>query len=433
MAKKDRNLLILMAVGLSMLLVLRDILDVSISKYLFLVYIVLFMAVAQYKVMVHMVCFILPLVCGLPGTYIMPCALGLLLFKKERVNLKFLLSIIILMLLELVASFWYPNQNLTLIVQYVSFASILLYLIYDDTAIDNLMCVRMFFLGTILLCGVIIVTGLQEAPDNWLELFEKGQFRFGQTHWQQGTGLVLNVNANSLAYYSAAGFACGLLFVDQSIGKRKLFWLAGLLVCIIAGFLTLSRTWIITVFIILILYTASKLRSPKQFLTLLLVLAVLATVAVVYFNQNPELLAGITTRLEDTDVEGGNGRVELFFQYMDIYSKNIRYILLGMGVTQYRAISEINSLHNGTQQILVCCGLVGFVVYMIALVGSVWGACKGKKCAMIYWLPLLAVVFFVQSIQFLNPMMLMLPYAAGVYALKAGGEKDEELSHNSGH
>lgn len=433
MAKKGRNLLILMAVGLSVLLVLRDILDFSISKYIFLAYSVAFMAVACYEVTVYMLCFMLPLVCGLPGTYIMPCALVLLVFKKGKVNARFVLAIIILTFLELLASVWYPKQNLTIIVQYISFAGIMLYLIHDDTTLDNLMCVRMFFLGTILLCGVIVVAGLQEAPDNWLELFAKGQFRFGETQVQQAASVSLKLNANSMAYYSVVGCACGLLFIDQSKGMRKLFWLVGVLVCLVAGILTLSRTWIITLFIILILYAASKLRSPKQFLTLLLVLAVLVTVAVVYFNQNPELLAGLTTRLEDADVEGGNGRVDLFAKYMDIYLNNIRYVLLGMGVTQYRAISGINSLHNGTQQILVCCGLLGFIVYMVALIGPVYRACKGKKYPMVFWLPLLSVVFFVQSIQFLNPMMLMLPYAAGVFALKAGGNRSEIVSDNSRH
>ena len=86
MKQQERILLIAMAVGLSAMLVLRDALGFGLSKYIYFIYAVFFMVIAKYDTMVYMICFMLPLVCGLPGTYIMPVALVLLILKKNKLN-----------------------------------------------------------------------------------------------------------------------------------------------------------------------------------------------------------------------------------------------------------------------------------------------------------------------------------------------------------
>ena len=138
MTKKDKYLLYGMAAGLAVMLILRDINGISVSKYLYLAYVVGFMAIANYQTLVNIICFILPLVCGLPGTYIMPCALVLLTVKRGRIKATQLVPILLILLLELVAALWYPKIDFALIVNYVSFAAVMIFLTQDDSVVGDL-------------------------------------------------------------------------------------------------------------------------------------------------------------------------------------------------------------------------------------------------------------------------------------------------------
>ena len=119
-------------------------------------------------------------------------------------------------------------------------------------------------------------------------------------------------------------------------------------------------------------------------------------------------------------MESGGNRTNIFRKYMEVFFVNSRFVFLGAGVTQTNAVTGMGaSMHNGLQQILVCCGSLGFLLYMYALGTPVVKTCSKRKIPLVYWLPLLSVIAFTQTIQFLNPMMLMLPYAIGIYSLKS--------------
>ena len=418
MKKQDRTLLYLMMIGLSILLIMRDIYGVSLSKFIYFCFVAAFMVAANYQTLVQMVCFILPLVCGLPATYIMLVILALLIVKRKTIKMIQFLPLFLLLLLELFAAMWYPSLQLSTIVQYISFAGVMIFLINDDKELDHLQCVRLYVLGTLLVCGVIVYATLKGAPDNWTKLFSEGQFRFGNEHVDEAK-MHLTMNANSLAYYSLVGMACCLLLVDKTDRMKKIWYIALASFFVVVGFLSLSRSWLLMAAICLLLYIMSKLRSPKQFITLFVVLAILIGVATVYLNQNPELVSGFETRFNDESMESGGNRTNIFRKYMEVFFANPRFVFLGAGVTQTNiAVGSEGSMHNGLQQILVCCGSLGFLLYMYVLGTPVLKACSKRKVPLVYWLPLLSVVAFTQTIQFLNPMMLMLPYAIGVYSLK---------------
>lgn len=426
MTKTDKYLLWGMVAGLSLMLILRDVNGISINKFIYFGFAVALMAIASYRVVVYMVCFILPLVCGLPGTYIMPCALVLLAFKRGQIKAMQLIPILLILLLELVAALWYPSMAFAGIVNYVSFAAIMVFLVQDDREVDYRQCVKLYLLGTLVLCGVILYVSLESAPPKWMDLFAEGQFRIGQTV-EEGDGMKLSLNANSLAYYTLVGMACSLLLLEiQKKYLKRILLIAAIILFAVTGFLTVSRSWIIIAAMCLVLYVVSKVKSPKQFLLLLAVLALLIGATVWYLNKNPELLAGFETRFNDDTMESGGSRTNILKKYMEVFFSNIRFVFLGTGVTQGNVVAGMTgSMHNGTQQILVCCGSVGFVLYMVVLIGATLKAGLGKKISLVYWLPLISVVVFTQTIQFLNPTMLMLPFIIGIYALKTGRHTDK--------
>ena len=94
---RQKNLLIYFIVGLILLFVLRDIVGVAINKYFFLFYCTIFMMLGKHESIIYMLCFMMPLFNGLPGTYILLVALIVVIYKKR--HYKKMLSYILLCLL----------------------------------------------------------------------------------------------------------------------------------------------------------------------------------------------------------------------------------------------------------------------------------------------------------------------------------------------
>lgn len=434
MKLQERVLLAVMAIGLVLLLIIRDVFGVELSKFIYLVYIVAFMVVAQYQTMVYMICFVFPLVCGLPGTYIMPCVLILLYVKQPRVVFWQIGMLFFVGAIELIASFWHSEIDIAAVVQYISFAGVMFFLIHDNTAMDHTLCIKMYLFGVCVLCGVIIATGVINAPSNWWELFSKGSFRFGETQMAELEGMKLKLNANSLAYYSLTGMCCSALLIDRVKGKSRMLYIALFLLTAIAGYLSVSRSWLVCVGICLLLYILSKARRPKRFLAGFFVLVVILFGAAILIGDVSKLLEAFATRLNEENLETGGNRIQIFEKHMSVFMSDIRLFLLGSGASQKSIVSlGLASMHNGTQQILVSYGLPGFFVFLVALFKPVIAIRREKHHDLIAWLPLIGIILFVQTIQFLNPMMLMLPYVIGVYALKVGGMENEKLHHYSRH
>jgi O-antigen ligase len=317
-------------------------------------------------------------------------------------------------------------------VQYISYAGILFFLIHDKSEQHWKKCLQMYLYGVVLLCAVIITTGIMTAPSNWLSLFAKGEFRFGKTQLEDEELMRLILNANNLGNYSAVGGCVGLMLVEHSKGKQKVMNALLTITALSGGFLSISRSWLLVIAICLFLYILGKVRNPKRLLSAVLVFALLAVVGLLMMGDRTEFLEAFLTRMGGDDLITGNGRWEHFVQYMEAYLSDPRYILFGTGVTQYKAMTGLwGSLHNGTQQILVCCGILGFVVYLAGLIKPIADIRRTGKRKLAYWIPWIGVVLYIQTTQFLNPMMLMMSYAIGVFALKLG-EVENETVHRYG-
>lgn len=428
MSQSERTKLIFLAVGLSLLLIVRDIFEIELSKWIYFAYLVFFFAIAQYRTLIYMLCFILPLLCGLPGTYIMLCALFFLILKKGNASIYQIIMIFLVAGMEIFASFWYPKEDIASLLQYISYASMMFFLIHDSTALDYDRCLRMYLYGTCFLCMVIITTGIMTAPSNWLTQFAKGTFRFGKTQMENEEAMRLVLNPNNLANYSVTGGCVGMLLADKSKGRQRLFYIVLALVASLGGVMSVSRSWLLVMALCLFLYILGKVRYPKRLVATVLFFGAVAFLVFGLMGDTTAILDAFTTRMEEDDVSTGNGRVTHFVAYMEAFLSNPRYILFGTGVTQYKAVTNLwGSMHNGTQQILVCCGISGFVVYLFGLLKPVTDICREGKRKMLYWIPWIGAVLYVQTTQFLNPMMLMLPYIVGVYALKSGEVKHEAI------
>ena len=422
---RDKRVAILFVIGLIALLVIRDIIGISINKFLLVGYTLFFITVADVKSIPKLLSFMFPLAWGLPYTYIFSGAIIIYWFKRRTIPRATLLLVIIFFALEMVASFFYPSTDYVLILKYISVIAIFFTFLYDG-AIDKKESIRYFFYGLVVLCAVIIVSTMKIAPSNWLYLFSRGWFRFGAKQATENDGMMLKVNANTLAYYSVIGMSIGFYFLKTNDYSRK--WVKWVLItCIalltIAGIFTVSRSWMVVAAVCIFMFIIEESHSVKGVVLGALAIGVVLIIGYKVVQSTPELLEGFIGRFTADDVSSQGGRTDLFWAYDRVFWSNIRFPLLGTGVTQYRAMTNVsNSFHNMVQQIIISYGIPCAICYFIGMFIPL-KTIKGVKLHIVDWIPFVSVLLFAQTIQFINPETLMLPYVIAVYILSVEADR----------
>lgn len=419
--KANRNLLLIAFVAiLSCALIARDVLSISVNKFILLGICSVFLFVADETTKISMIAFMLPLVCGLPSTYIFLVIIALMLLRN-RINATTVVYFVVFIVLEFIALAFSNHTLDNEVVKQLLFTCVFFLLLFTDEYVDYLQCMKLYFWGAILVSFVISAYSIMRAPENWLSLFAKGLYRFGDQALDDIQGMTLRLNSNSLAYFSLTGMLQGFIVVKRSNGLNKWFSLAGVLFLAIAGLLSVSRSWLLVAAGCICILIFALMKSAKGLFIMLGVLGVTFIVGVVVQQIFPELFIGMVTRMTSESFEGGNGRVEISAMYFDLFFNSIRTMLIGAGATYYRtALGMVKSAHNGTLQVLMCYGLIGSTVFVGGMLAPLKRKRNEQRGELINWIPLIGTVVFVQTIQFINPCYLMLPYVIAVYAVKEG-------------
>lgn len=412
-------------VGLTVLLILRDVISIRINPFFLLGYIVCFMAISNYETIFMIIAFIFPLMCGLPGNYIMLISL-LILWIKNGTGIKNrqILMLLFLTMWEVFAAFFYEEFSLASMLGYLSTMGVLFQFLFDDL-LDceesdiHLKIVKSYIVGSAVLCAIIIIAVFKNTSGDWLELFSKGWFRFGDTI--ESSEMVLSLNANNLAYYSIVSLIICVVFVIKRIGFSIVVDAGLIALFVFAGILSLSRSWFIVLAISVGLILICEIKDIKNLLYIVFIIGIFVSLTAFVLHKNPYVLKGIVQRFSNADVFSGNGRTTIFQNYWNKFLTNIRWIIFGTGVTQYRNVMGFSyAIHNGIEQILVCFGMIGSGFFLYGLIHPIINLKKEFKIERIFFVPLVAEILFLQTIQIVNPCMLVLPVPIVVYFLRCG-------------
>ena len=420
---KNKKLIVVFAVGLVALLALRDLGGIQYSKYLLLLYTALFLFIGDEQEIIYMLCFIFPLLNGLPGTYILLAAVLLIVLKRKVLPAKVFGLVVFYGLLEFFASIWYPASNITEIVGYMLTLFIFLFFLHGEFDVDYRKCIELYIIGVFVFCFIDIISGIRYSSGNWLTYVSTGQFRFGRM--QTGEALMrIGGNANELAYYAIVATFSGLFLVRvraENKLKKVLIVLCTIFI-MIAGSLSLSRSYVLSILILLLIFVLFNLRGVRKIISAGLIIGLLAAIIYILIQKNPEIYQGFITRFSDENVLTGNGRTLIYKEHMKAWAIDIRTILFGAGVTQYvDALGLVSAQHNMILQIIECYGIFGALVFFVTIIKPVKGFIK-ERLPIEAWLPILSVLIFTQSIQFVNPYNLMLHYIIGVFVLRCAKE-----------
>lgn len=413
---------------LTLMLVARDIFSISVSKYILLLIVALFIAIVPYESVIDMVAFMLPLLCGLPSNYIFVLLLIKMALCKKIDRKITIVYIVFVMVWEIAGITFYTQLLDNEVVKQIVFTWTFFSLLFSNEEFDYFRKLELYLLGTVLVCGVIVSYSILRAPSNWLYLFSKGWYRFGDVALDDIDGMTLRLNSNSLAYFSIIGIMVAIVLIRSRKSKMNVLYATMAFFLVIAGFLSVSRSWILVAILCSLIWLVSEMKGVKGMGITILAFAFGGFLVSKIIASYPELLGGILARLTDKSAEGGNGRTELLIEYGSRITNNVGMLLFGSGAAHYRQAYHMpTSIHNGSMQVLLSYGIVGGLLFAFGMAEPVYHTIyfTEKRIKLFYWLPMLSIVLFVQTIQFVNPAYLMMPYIIGVYSIQLGAREEQ--------
>lgn len=418
---KDSSTFLLISVVIIMtgLIYARDLMGISISKYILLVVAVVPAFFMSYSSLIYFVCFLFPIASGIPDNHVFPLLAIILLIKKPiALQRNALICFFVILFFEFMH---YPFYDFSIrLSNVVGYSTTIFFLCYFSVLkqfeVNNKQCIMYFCLGLlVLLLGIWYITRINGGVEMLLESSQ----RIGETRvlYSVDDTIVLNMNSNALGYYSIVGLS--LLFVMYYLNKMRfilLFLMSAVFVYV--GSLSVSRTWLISVVLLIVAFMIMipKVRTTKNGFRYFMLLALVVMGAYALF-QNEFIYQAFFNRMTDASVSTGNGRVEAFQDYNKALIGNPFYLIFGAGAIHYGDVLNINlSVHNGLQQILVSYGIIGFVFFLVIAIKAF--RMNYRKGFVICSIPFLVAFFFIQSGQFLFPQYNMYPFIACFIALR---------------
>lgn len=416
--------------GLCALLYARDVLQMPLPLPIFVVYFAIGYICFDYTQSLAITAMLLLLGHGIQINYIFLIATAVYLYKYGK-GFKLTLThgiVAILMGLELLHMAYPPfvlSDYIRYLVQYMYIA-----LILGDNRLpkllkDPLLVLRAFiFMATYFMIDVISVTA------RYIDITEilAGKFRFGVLDEFLINTATLYDNENTVGLFALLAI-CFLMIC--MIKTRKHYLRDGLLIAyfLYFGLLTQSKTFLLCLLLVAVMYYIYWLRIARKsavkaiVVSLVIVFAVHLTVNVLF----ADALSGVLARFEAKDLS--TGRADLFEQYNEFILKSPANMLWGAGLQGIKEKTGIwNTPHNGLQEILVCWGLIGMLLFVCLFMDVYQRAKRITGGKMPFWckVPFVIHFIYIQTMQFVRVGagfgMLTILYIAVI----SGGGTDEK-------
>lgn len=284
-------------------------------------------------------------------------------------------SLLLMMIWELMHAFY---GNFSIFEYFRSFAE-LIFLVavvsMNFKKINYMLIFRAFSFATVGVCIIMFYLQLQQHDFDVNYLFGQGfgNFRFGQAN-TTAVNFGLNFNPNRLGFICNLSIAGILQLIDRK--ERSFFDFVLLLLSAIFGFMTLSRSYAITLLFIVLFYILTIKGSLKQRVKYVIyTLSSIVLILLVINKLTPNIFHNLLSRFIEDDLLGG--RDKLFVFYNEHIFSSIDRFFFGIGLQDFQgkilAIHnvEINVPHNGIQEIWVAWGLIGTVLFIFMLLSLV--------------------------------------------------------------
>lgn len=286
--------------------------------------------------------------------------------RKIRINATIIpiLLLIVWELLHGITGNFAPKDFVTMFLPYL-LCGLLLW--QDEKSIKSLdyaYIVRVYAIATCAVCLTLIFSVLEMVNYNLSNAFV-GIQRLGQLEEDTKQGSLV-VNPNSLGIMCIMAVSGLLQLMTTGLQKKLDIYLV--IILMIAGMLTVSKTFLALLFIMVVLFglaTRSSRRERIRFFIRIMIVAGLV-IGLAYWLF-PGVYESFADRLGVSDLS--SGRNTLIALYNDFIFSNLRILLFGIGLTDFSShvtmlTGYFNVPHNGIQEIIIAWGLVGFIIFL---------------------------------------------------------------------
>lgn len=213
-------------------------------------------------------------------------------------------------------------------------------------------------------------------------------------------------NSNGIGLTFATGIYCGYLLIKRSSKVYRFCFILLSILMLYGILLTGSRKSLIILFIPIICFSAYNLK--RNFFKVLVTVFISIIIAYYLIIKVPFFYDIIGVRMEDlfnilsnnTDGTEDTSRVLLIIYGWEWF---LEHPLLGVGVNNYRALSNATIefagknfyAHNNYIEILVGCGLIGFILYYSAHIYLLKQSLRLQSAASKWVISFLAITLFV--------------------------------------
>ncbi len=264
---------------------------------------------------------------------------------------------------------------------------------------------------------VMVLWGQLQDASGLQEIFSGG-YRLGNVEEEMQTQYGIRYNANALGYMCllpVMGFA-QLIVAKQ---QRPVDYVLTA-VLLVFGILTLSRTYVLCVLLLALLFIwAWQPNVVSRIKNLVVVALILTTIFLVVQNMMPYVFESFFERLQEKDFS--NGRMDLMAFFNEHIFSSLEFIYFGVGLQDMKdRIQELlgftvtvwNTTHNGIQEIILCWGFPGLVMFgafLWSMISSAKTVCG--KFSLVSFIPLIVTFFKVQAGQLISSSTTLLALA----------------------
>lgn len=402
--------------GISVCIILglfaRDMMGLSINKYIFLIFAIVPIMLAETKSVALFACFVIPLYVGLPGNLISVFLLIRLIYDaiKYRIVISrrgFLITFFVVAYIVLQDFFtgytgiYHLMAALDFVVLALSMSILREY--QAGTKAIVAYSVGNFVVGAVMLSATLSYYSLQDLMNPATRLGYTGML-IGNS----GASMATSIDPN---FYAMNTIACistvSLIFQYFESKEEKvlaLFSAIGSTICCLIG---LSRTFII----LLVIWGALWLISQGNLKKTLWVLVIAVVMVFCFFRFMPTIAEGLLNRFEGADVAGGNGRINLIILYFKPWFETIQSILFGIGLFNCHT-------HCAPLMYLFGLGIVGILPLVCWFIYQ-WNSCRRRSGILGFksGIPLLLTLIAYSSIPAAGAINYTLPMLIPMVAL----------------
>lgn len=375
-------------------------LQINFPKAVFLAVVILIAVLGNQDEIIAMMICCIPLHTSLSFFYALIICLAVFVlryYKEICLNIS-VAPIFMMIIWELLHCYSKPFSIMTFATNFIPLLVLAVILSYKKSKIDYSLICRAFSISIIFMCFVMLGKLLYVARFNVLKAMS-GLWRLGADTTAAQEALLIeggHQNPNTLGILCVIGI-CGLLQLRR-MGLGNKYDLIQILLLLVFGTLTSSRTYLACLAIMIILFWLSQEGGiRRKFKLSMQILFFLAIALIILYAIFPAAVEFFATRLTTKDKYASRG--EIMIAYHNFIVSNPKVLLLGIGLNNY--FTEIVNHfriatavpHNAIQEMVIAWGLPS--IAMFAMLGLTMVSQSRRYCrkqGLINYIPILIIL-----------------------------------------